>query len=243
MLKPDPEDLGSMTEPFSVPFDGHQLRGDIRPGDNGDRVLILHGAGQSNLAKMTRLRDGLSAAGIGSAGFDFIGHGETGGDLASSSLSHRTDQVLAVLKHLEWVGPIGVVAASMSAYTAVRLMQHVNVANLVLLVPAMYTREAYAVPFASGFTELIRAKESWRRSDAWELLRSYRGRLLTVAGKDDAVIPPEVIQMIYANAPVAQERALLEIGGAGHFLFNDILAQGERHLETLMDLIAHTLVE
>ena len=85
-----------------------------------------------------------------------------------------------------------------------------------LIVPAVYAREAYGQPFGAPFSRVIRRPRSWAGSDAWDLLGGFTGRLLVVAGENDAVIPPEVTARIYASASRSRERRLMVIPGAGH---------------------------
>ena len=112
--------------------------------------------------------------------------------------------------------PLTLIGASMSGYTAVKLTRLHEVKNLVLIVPAMYTPEAYEVPFNGGFSEIIRSHRSWERSDAWEILRGFTGKLLVVAAEHDTVIPREVVQRTFESAAQAQFRDLYIVPGASH---------------------------
>jgi len=202
-----------MARELRIPFESHILVGDLWSAPCS--TLVLHGAGTSHRGKFERLRTGLHADGIPTCSFDFIGHGETGGDLGGSSLEQRTLQaarvVQACLKE-----PLTLIGASMSGYTAVKLTELHEVRNLILIVPAMYTPEAYAVPFNGSFSQIIRAYRSWERSDAWEILRGFRGKLLVVAAEHDNVIPREVLERTFDCASQAQVRDLYMVPGAGH---------------------------
>ena len=202
-----------MARELRIPFESHVLSGDLWSAPC--ITLVLHGAGTSNRGRFERLRTRLHADGIPTCSFDFIGHGETGGDLGSSSLEQRTLQaarvVQACLKE-----PLSLIGASMSGYTAVKLTELHEVRNLILIVPAMYTPEAYAVPFNGSFSQIIRAYRSWERSDAWEILRGFRGKLLVIAAEHDSVIPREVVERAVDSASEAQCRELYMVPGAGH---------------------------
>jgi len=63
---------------FQIPFGTHILVGDVMAYGTMVNLLILHGAGQSDRARFRMLREYFVERGIGSAAFDFIGHGETG---------------------------------------------------------------------------------------------------------------------------------------------------------------------
>ncbi|UCF93686.1 MAG: alpha/beta fold hydrolase [Desulfobacterales bacterium] len=226
---------------FRVGFNRHNLVGDIISKDSGTRVLVLHGGGKSNRAAFRILRKEIFGEGISSCAFDFIGHGDTGGALIGSSLGHRTQQVCAIVASQRMPPPLSVIAASMGAYTAVKLLEHYPIATLILLVPAMYAAEAYHVPFGPQFSEIIRRPQSWQRSDAWDLLATYTGRLLIVAAEKDKIIPTGVIQKIYASASRAKERRLYVAPQATHFVFTDLRSNDPHEFERLLALIVETL--
>lgn len=226
---------------FRVPFDGHILVGDIMAGEAPPRLLVLHGAGHSCRERFRELREHFWAHGIGSAAFDCIGHGDTGGDLKSSSLKSRTEQTCATIGAAGLTRPFSVLAASMGGYTAVTLLRRYDIANLVLIGPAMYAAEAYAVPFNGGFTEIIRRPKSWAASDAWDILSGFTGRLLVVAGERDTVIPPGVIQRIYESAANAKERAVYVAPGASHLIITDLRTKDPERLDQALDLMTQTL--
>jgi hypothetical protein len=97
-------------------FESHTLIGDILSPGNSPQVLVLHGAGNSNRGRFRTLREELFAKGISSAAFDFVGHGDTGGDLKNSSLSSRTRQACRVVDdRCKYVGVyIGQAAGALS---------------------------------------------------------------------------------------------------------------------------------
>jgi len=149
---------------FQVNFGCRPLIGDILGPQNAPRVLVLHGAGSSSRRRFQTLREELCAEGISSVAFDFVGHGDTGGNLKNSSLSSRTRQACRVVDSLNLPQPLAVIGASMSAYTAVRLLEHFQINSLILLVPAMYAAQAYTRPFSRGFSDIIRQPQSWVQS-------------------------------------------------------------------------------
>jgi esterase/lipase len=182
----------------------------------------LHGAGNAHRGDFRLFREQLLNHGISSAAFDFVGHGNTGGELKSSSLLSRTRQACSVVASLRIQQPFSVIGASMGAYTAVKLLEYYQIKNMILLVPAMYDSKAYKVPFNRGFTQIIRQPESWGDSDAWQILSEYKGRLYIVAAENDEVIPPEVINRIYDSAINAEERTLFVAPQASHAVFTDL---------------------
>lgn len=210
-------------------------------GEEPPRLLFLHGAGQSCRERFRQLRERFLAHGIGSVAFDCIGHGDTGGDLKSTSLQSRTHQVCAVIERTLPAQPLSILGASMGGYTAVTLLPRYQITNLILVGPAMYTAKAYTVPFNAGFTEIIRRPESWEASDAWALLGRFTGRLLIVAGENDAVIPSGVIRNLYDSARHATERALYVAPSTSHMIITDLRAHAPDQLERVLDLMTRTL--
>ena len=199
--------------PFELPFGNNLLRGDRYATEC--RTIVLHGASQSSRARFSRLRRSLYENGLPTASFDFIGHGETGGSLLGSTLHARTDQAAAVIRYA-CREPLTLIGASMSGYTALKLLEAFAVENLILLVPAVYTRCAYDLPFGPAFSTAIRRPGSWRDSDAFGILSTFRGSLLIVAAETDDVIPREVVEDLFAAADKAKSRRLHIVPGSRH---------------------------
>jgi len=224
-----------------VDFEAHTIIGDVFSRSDLPRVLVLHGAGNSNRGRFQMLRRQLYDRRISSAAFDFVGHGDTGGDLNSSSLRSRTRQACRVVDSLNLKQPFSVIGASMSAYTSVKLLEHYQIKTLILLVPAMYTSQAYSIPFNQGFSDIIRQPQSWVQSDAWRLLADYTGRLLIVAAENDQVIPRDVINRIYDSAINAAERKLYIAPSASHFVFTDLRTNDPKEFDHVFDQICNML--
>jgi len=228
---------------FEVEFEGRALRGDAFGPDLPAQALLLHGGGKHHRGKMRPLRLDLLERGVGSWAFDFIGHGETGGELKTSSLAERTAQAVAVIDALGLAerGPLALSAASMGAHTAVDLLERYEVDRLVLVVPAMYATAAQAVRFDQGFTEIIRRPQSWRGARGWEILRRFRGRLLVVAAELDDVIPEGVVELYGSSATNASESSTLILDGVGHMCFTELRERDPAAMQRVVDRIADTL--
>jgi len=228
---------------FQVNFGYRTLIGDGLGPQNSHRALVLHGAGNSNRGRFRTLREELLAKGISTVAFDFVGHGDTGGNLKNSSLSSRTRQACRVVDSLNLPQPLAVIGASMSAYTAVKLLEHYKINRLILLVPAMYAAQAYKTPFNREFSDIIRQPQSWIQSDAWRLLAGYTGRLLIVAAENDQIIPRDVINRIYDSAVNAAERKLYIAPHASHFVFTDLRQNDPSEFKFVFDQICTLLQE
>ncbi len=200
-------------DPFSVPHGGIALHGDRYSPRCG--TVVLHGAGTSSRERFQRLRAALNAHGMPSVGFDFVGHGQTGGSLLGSTLKARTEQAAAVIRH-SGREPLCLVGASMSGHTAIRLTPLFRVESLVLLVPAVYAAKAYRIPFGPEFSAAIRVPGSWKDSEVFDILSEFRGSLLVIAAEADAIIPPGVAERIVDSALSARNRRLHIVPGSGH---------------------------
>ncbi len=198
---------------FELPHGKYVLQGDTY--EMGCETMVLHGAGKSSRARFLRIRESLNVHGIPSASFDFIGHGETGGELFGSTLDERTEQAAAVVGHA-CKEPLTLIAASMSAYSAIRLTQIFAVKNLILLVPAVYTAHAYDLAFGSEFSAAIRVRDSWQDSDAFSILEGFAGQLLVMAAQHDNVIPTGVVEGIRASAKNAKTNVLHVVPDSEH---------------------------
>ena len=207
---------------FQVDAGTRPLIGDLISNGSPPRVLILHGAGNANRGHFRLFREQLLIHGITSAAFDFVGQGDTGGELKSSSLHSRTCQACSVVDSLNIQQPFSVIGASMGAYTAVKLLEFYQIQSLILIVPAMYTARADTIPFNEGFTDIIRQPQSWGHSDAWAILSGYKGRLLIIAAENDKIIPKGVINKIYESAVNAKERKLFVAPRTSHTVLTDL---------------------
>ncbi|MFH1712466.1 MAG: alpha/beta hydrolase [Patescibacteria group bacterium] len=200
---------------FQVQFRGHTLRGDIW-GEGVPQVLLLHGAGQSEMSRFKLLREHFARENITTASFDFIGHGKTGGSLKSSSLKNRTEQALAVIKHLKIKELQYLIGCSMSGYTAIRLSEYIKMEKLVLIVPAVYRADVYEVPFGPKFTKMIRAPKSWLESDAWKIVSELRSEILIIAAGKDEVIPKNLPNRLFSKAQKSHDRDIEYVKNASH---------------------------
>lgn len=187
-------------------FQGHALVGDIVSQNSTADLLILHGGGNANRHRFEPLRKRLFSMGIFSCAFDFIGSGDSAGDMGITTLENRTQQARRVIDAVQMRHPFSILAASMGAHTAIMLLKYYEIDNLILFVPAIYSSQAYRVPFKSGFTEIIRAPQSWLDSDGWDLLADFSGGLFLVTAENDGVIPRNVTEKIYNSAQKAGKR-------------------------------------
>jgi len=199
-------------------------------------TIFFHGAGQSSRARWQHLREALFMRGMGSYAFDFIGHGETGGELTSSSLERRTNQAVQVIKTLYISPPLTLIGSSMGAYTALKVSEKIPAGTFIFVVPAMYDGDVYGIHFGPEFS-IIRKPDSWRNSDAWGILAQFSGKLLIIGAGKDETVPRELTQKIYDSASRAAKRELYFVPGSSHFL-GQFMRDNPAEKERIASLIA-----
>lgn len=177
-------------------------------------ILFIHGAGQSTRSRTAYLAESLAAHGHTSLRFDHSGHGESTGNLSSSSLSRKLEEARAMLPLLQQ--PLTLIGSSMGAHIATRLTAHAEVANLILIVPATYGPHTENIPFGEDFTRTIRTPGSWHNSAVWPLLENFTGALTLITAGEDDIIPPGVIRNYWNHAHRARRRTHLHLPQAPH---------------------------
>lgn len=222
---------------FEVPYEKYLLKGDTySSGTVANNIIVLHGAGKSSRVTFSRLREYLCLHGISSSSFDFVGHGETGGNIQETSLQGRTDQAAAAIKHT-CQEPLDLIAASMAGYSAIKLTELFTVENLVLLVPAVYTLQANSIRFGPDFSTVIREPNSWINSDAFETLSNFAGSVTIIAAEFDEVIPLKLIEQLYASASNTKKRTLHIVPNSSHLSLFPKDKDFHEAMEILLDVL------
>ncbi|MGW6057352.1 alpha/beta hydrolase [Streptomyces sp. NPDC055189] len=209
-------------------------------------VVFLHGAGTSDKGRFTALMADFAARGHQALAFDFSGHGDSSGRLGELSLRRRFTQACAVIDRQVPTGRrLVLIGFSMSGQTVADLAAHYGsrVAAIGLCAPAVYGAKAWPVPFAAGFTEIIRAPDSWRRSPALDVFRSLSTRAVLVTPAVDAVIPPAVTEAVAGALGASRSRfTRLVLPDADHRLGLWFATNGvarRRFVDTVLDGIRH----
>jgi len=200
------------------------------PSSSKPSLLMLHGGGDASRKRFSLIRRKLLDEGISSCAFDFAGSGESGGNTRNTSLESRTRQACHVIAARQLTFPLSIVGASMGAYTAVRLLRHNRVSNLILFVPGIYALDAYNQKFQSEFSKMIRKPCSWANSDAWDILGQFTGRLFVVAAENDSVIPDDVITRIIEAARKVRSKKLSVIPQAPHQILSYLEGSGSPYM-------------
>lgn len=180
------------------------------------RFIFLHGAGAGNKEKVHNIAFPIINLGINILTLDFSGHGESTGDLKKSSLQKRVNEAKTVINTFASKEPLVICGFSMGGYVAIKLLDLYKIDTIVLFCPALYDKKAYSVSFDNGFTEIIRATESWRKTDAITSLEKFTGNLLIVIGESDEIIPSGVIELIVRHTPNAKKKEVYIIPNCPH---------------------------
>ncbi|MFI6206466.1 alpha/beta hydrolase [Streptomyces sp. NPDC051041] len=214
--------------PFSHEHDGELLSGVYGGADGGEpgrpTAVVLHGAGTGSKERLLPLLAEFTAHGCRGLAFDFSGHGDSTGALRESSLRRRFEQAVAVIDaHAPAGGPLVLTGFSMGGQTVADLVAHYGprVVALGLCAPAVYTAEAWEVPFGNGdgrFSALIRRPGSWRTAPALDALRAYEGRAVLAVPGTDAVIPPAVTRAVQDALATRARCTRLDLPDADHRL-------------------------
>ena len=223
---------------FAVPFGTHSLVGDIFSNNSSPDAVVLHGAGRSGRHRFYSIRAKLLERGISSLAFDMVGHGDTGGIFAESSLKDRTLQAVSVIKHWKFSEPLSFIGASMGGYTAVKLTQNFDVQNLILFVPAMYSRRAYSLCFNDNFSKVIREQNSWFDSDAWDILNNFKGNLMLITAENDDIIPEDVVKKILDSATKANNKVIHEVKESPHQILSYLAGRPQEFMEVIEQIIS-----
>ncbi|MFG3288325.1 alpha/beta fold hydrolase [Streptomyces sp. NPDC048179] len=209
---------------FAHDHDGERLGGVYGGDPGGITAVVLHGAGTSSTERLLPLVREFVAHGCRGIAFDFSGHGESTGRLSELSLRRRFEQAVAVIDaYARADAPLVLVGFSMSGQTVADLARHYGdrVAALGLCAPAVYTAEAWDVPFGDGngrFSGIIRQPDSWREAPALEVLRAYERRAVLAVPGTDTVIPPAVTEAVQDALATRAQYTRFDLPDARHRL-------------------------
>ena len=184
------------TTHHKIPANNETLACTVNYADNvPPTILCLHGGGPVGKESVQYLAEVLQQQGKSVVRFDFSGQGESTGSMGASSLKKRLLETHAVMDYFGMADGISVIGTSMGGYIACALAKEVQLEKLVLFGPAAYSVKAWDVPFNDGFTEIIRAENSYLQSDIQELLSHFHGKALFIIGEQDEIIPSQVVEL------------------------------------------------
>ncbi len=149
-------------------------------------ILSLHGGGPLGRQRVAPLATFLAKHGYPVLRFDHSGWGDSTGERQDCSLQSRVDEALAAAKLLQPETPMTLIGTSMGGHTALELLPHLPVKNLVLFCPAAYSADAFNVPFGNGFSGIIRQPDSYRNATVFANLENFTGNFIMIIGNHSA---------------------------------------------------------
>lgn len=169
----------------------------IYNSENNDiLVLLLHGAGTSNQNRLESICLFLQNKGINCISFDFSGHGLSSQN-KTSSLNKKFYEASFVYEYFKnQYKNIHIFAFSMSGQIAVNLIEkYQDIKSITLFAPALYNKQSFNIDFGEDFTKSIRMHESWKGTNAYNILKRYNGFVNLVIPEHDNIIPVGVIDI------------------------------------------------
>ncbi|MBI4600079.1 alpha/beta hydrolase [Candidatus Uhrbacteria bacterium] len=226
---------------FETPYKNTVLKGTIY-GSTDPRVFCIHGASETGSVRFDMLRHHLARVGIASAAFDFIGAGQTGGDMSGRILEDRLSQARAVVGSIHLQKPLIIIGLGMGADTALRLTQYYPTSTLILCVPAFFPEDILA-PFEIDFCQALQNESDRKESRAWDILREFSGSLFVIGAEHDQYAPEGIYDMIDQVTPNVKYKELYTIPGAPHRILpylSDHPAQFAEVFERVYHAIIHS---
>ena len=176
-------------------------------------VISLHGLGVKTTRNRIRyLLDFLAGHGLSSVCFDFSGNGESTGTMERSCLRRQGGQEQPTL-----------IGTSMGADLAASLTPVLRPRNLILFSPAAYPEEAADLKFDEDFVR----PGPYANSPAFKAMDGFTGNLLVVSGRQDVVVPKEVVDRYLESACRASLKRVIWFEDCDHWVH----AWLERHDE------------
>ena len=194
------------------------------------RVLSFHGTGRT--ASRGGIRYLLETLGAPSACFDFSGHGESSGSFEESTLRKRIDEAAEAARVLCPPSPRAILGTSMGAHIAAVLTPRLRPRTLVFFCPAAYPTAVDDVPVTT-------LRPTSLSSPAFAALRDFDGTLLIVAGREDTVAGPEIVEAYLRSAPAAASKVIW-LKGCGHAV-HPWLREHETERVMVLDEIARAI--
>lgn len=208
---------------FGIPVDGLWLAAAFHEPPAARRcpvVIAAHGLLSSMASeKYLRLAGALTGRGIALCRFDFRGCGESGGDLAASTLSHRLRDLQAVIawarRQPRCDGRLALMGSSMGGFLSVcAAAEDRGIAALATWAAPAALHGLLERPrevFASGLGEPFLAElRAGRLLEAPEGV----GHVLVVHGDADETVPVDHAQRLWQRA--AEPKRLEILAGADH---------------------------
>ncbi len=191
-------------------------------------VLFLHG-GATDVGKDRFMgwQEQLAEDGIGSVAFDFVGVGESPGDMTQESLAKRVADAACVAEWMKATYPdctYYLCGVSMGGYVALSLVDQMPdmFSKLIIQVPAAYSSAAHDLKFDLTFSEELRRPGSWKDSPSFGWWKNFAGEKMLLACEKDLTIPREIIDRYRAIGEDSDTFVYKELAGAPHNIWKAV---------------------
>jgi triacylglycerol esterase/lipase EstA (alpha/beta hydrolase family) len=187
------ESAPSYSKYISVKFNDYKIEGRKLSTDKNMKhskkcLFSIHGA-RSNYNSLNPILYPLQILGIPSLSFNLSGHSTTSQiNIKVTSLKENLQESLYFLNSKN-ISIRNILGFSLGGALALKIAE-VNkdsVKRIVLLAPALYTEEAYKVPFGPFFKETISMPFSFLDSKSLSFLKEYKGKVLLIIGEYDGL--------------------------------------------------------
>ncbi len=195
-------------------------------------ILFLHGGAKIDPGENTRdLADFISQNGYPALAFHFSGVGKSSGYLNDQSLHNRMTDIKIVLDNYHFEKPLKIIASSMGAYMAVKMLPLFDVSHVILFCPAAYDCAAYTANFGHDFTQIIRQKKSWQNTDAFKIMQNYSNKVMMITGGRDEVIPAEIFDRYRSAMQHNPSHQFISYPQAPHNIYNYLQDNPDQNAE------------
>lgn len=205
------------------------------PDEAAHCALAIHG-GRSDLSTLDPILIQLRDQGICSLSFNMSGHNKTVS--IPSSIEKNIHEALAFAKNLKSLDTI--IGYSLGGYIALKVAQQLDLKNIILFCPAVYSDNAIHALYGEAFKQAISAPFSYAHSSMWSYLEKFDGHLVVLYGEYDgqpagnggskglyvdhqyqrySPIPEFVVQQFESICSMnPDKRKFIKVAGADHHL-------------------------
>lgn len=175
-------------------FYGTYIHGDTLTAldrDDIPELLFMHGENPGNNCTIfNALRQLLlNKYYLSSCGFDFIGHGSTGGDWNSTCLQQRTQQTAEVIDGCFDSQPLSVITMGTGIFNAIQLLNSQRIVNLVFIAPVLPPQELETLPLPLIVNRAdIETRLQWLTDTYHITLDNFQGNISLITTTQDKAL-------------------------------------------------------
>ena len=183
-------------------------------------VLCLHGSVPGNRQRSAYLAKPLAEYGVSCLRFDYIGHGESSGDLTKATLHHLIQQAKDALTLMDPHKDLTVMGFSLGGGPALGILPELRIRKLALFAAGAWSDEALHAPYEERSQYHIHRAEQAQNASGLKNLGAFTGNFLSVIGSEDDTIAPQVTKQFIERSAQAASRDFIIIPGAPHILLD-----------------------